>query len=175
MNVPGDTMHSPIFPQMIDEITVERPPFELYDLEVDPLERTNLFDRPAYAVVFEELRSHLLAWMQETEGVPSCWPDCVAILLQCFATTCGSAIMTYDILVYGPIFCDLIFTGLPTMPTLGTELFADELTVTIGGSAIVAAGLHKLGARTGLIADLGNDPLSDVVRRLMDDLGVDGL
>ena len=81
--------------------------------------------------------------------------------------------MTYDILVYGPIFCDLIFTGLPTMPTLGTELFADEFTVTIGGSAIVAAGLHKLGARTGLIADLGNDPLSDIVRRLLDDLGVD--
>ena len=67
MNVPGDTMHSPIFPQMIDEITVERPPFELYDLEVDPLERTNLFDLPAYADVSEELRSHLLAWMQETD------------------------------------------------------------------------------------------------------------
>lgn len=79
----------------------------------------------------------------------------------------------YDILVCGPIFCDLIFTDLPGMPVLGEERFAGAFTVTVGGSAIVAAALHKLGARVGLIADLGNDPLSQVARQLLDGLGLD--
>lgn len=81
--------------------------------------------------------------------------------------------MSYDILVYGPIFCDLIFTDLPGMPELGAELFAGDLAVTVGGSAIVAAGLHKLGAHVGLVADLGSDPFSQVARRILGDLGLD--
>lgn len=79
----------------------------------------------------------------------------------------------YDVLVYGPLFCDLIFTGMPGMPVLGEELFADDLTITVGGSAIVAAGLHRLGVRVGLIAELGNDGFSQIIRELLDDLGVD--
>ena len=81
--------------------------------------------------------------------------------------------MTYDILVYGPLFCDLIFTDLPDMPTLGTELFAGDFTVTVGGSAIVAAGLQKLGANVGFIADLGNDPVSGLARQVLDDMNID--
>lgn len=81
--------------------------------------------------------------------------------------------MSYDVLVYGPIFCDLIFTDLPAMPELGKELFAGEFTVAVGGAAIVAAGLHRLGARVGLIAELGNDPLSALTRRLLDEIGLD--
>jgi len=67
INVPGDIMHSPIFPQMIDEITEERPYFELYDLLNDPLEHHNLIDDPAYAEIFDDLRQRLLAWMEETQ------------------------------------------------------------------------------------------------------------
>ncbi len=81
--------------------------------------------------------------------------------------------MSYDILVYGPLFCDVIFTDLPEMPALGREVFAGDLTIAIGGSAIVAGWLHKLGARVGLIAELGSDPLSQVARRLLDELGLD--
>lgn len=81
--------------------------------------------------------------------------------------------MHYDLLVYGPVFCDLIFTDLPGMPALGAELFAGDFKVTVGGSAIVAAALHKLGARVGLIADLGNDPVSQVMRTVLDHLGLD--
>lgn len=66
INVPGDIMHSPIFPQMIEQITVERPPFELYDLQQDKLEQDNLISNPAYAEVFRKLRQQLLQWMQET-------------------------------------------------------------------------------------------------------------
>ena len=81
--------------------------------------------------------------------------------------------MKYDVLVYGPLFCDLIFTGLPGMPGLGTETFAGDFTIAPGGSAIVAAALHRLGAKVGLIADLGTDHMSQVVRSLLDDLGLD--
>lgn len=81
--------------------------------------------------------------------------------------------MAYDALVYGPIFCDLIFTDLPEMPTLGTEIFAGNFTIALGGSAIVAAGLHRLGAKVGLIADIGNDPLGRLTTQLLDDIGID--
>lgn len=81
--------------------------------------------------------------------------------------------MEYDILVYGPLFCDLIFTRLPGMPALGEEVFAGGFHVSIGGSAIVAAALHRLGMRVGLIADLGNDPVSHWARGLLDEFGID--
>lgn len=81
--------------------------------------------------------------------------------------------MDYDILVQGPIFCDLIFTDLPSMPVLGTEIFSGDFTVTVGGSAIVAVGLQRLGANVGLIADIGNDPLSKLLKTLLQDMDVD--
>ncbi|MFN8377480.1 MAG: carbohydrate kinase family protein [Anaerolineae bacterium] len=81
--------------------------------------------------------------------------------------------MTYDILVYGPLFCDLIFTALPHMPELGKEVYAGDFAVAVGGSAIVAAALHRLGAKVGLIADLGSDPMSQMVSNLLDELGLD--
>ena len=79
----------------------------------------------------------------------------------------------YDVLVYGPIFCDLIFTGLNTLPILGQEIFSEDFTLTAGGSAIVAHGLHRLGVRVGLIADLGNDPISSLIWAILGDLGLD--
>lgn len=81
--------------------------------------------------------------------------------------------MSYDILVYGPMFCDLIFTDLPSMPELGTEIFAGDFTIALGGSAIVAVGLLRLGVKVGLIADLGTDPLSHLMRHMLDDFGLD--
>jgi len=81
--------------------------------------------------------------------------------------------MIYDVLVFGPLFCDLIFTDLPTMPRLGTEIFAGGFSVAPGGSAIVAAGLQRLGARVGLIADLGDDLISRIIRDMLDELGID--
>lgn len=81
--------------------------------------------------------------------------------------------MTYDVLVYGPLFCDLIFTRLPGMPVLGAEIHAEDFTVAIGGSAIVAAGLQKLGAKVGIIADLGNDRMSQIMAEMLDELQLD--
>ena len=39
---------------------------ELYDLENDPYEMTNLADDPAHARAVEDMRARLWAWMQET-------------------------------------------------------------------------------------------------------------
>jgi len=66
VNVPGDIMRSPIFPQVIQEVVVERPPFELYDLQDDPLERHNHIDDPEFAEIGAELKAQIYQWMQET-------------------------------------------------------------------------------------------------------------
>jgi N-sulfoglucosamine sulfohydrolase len=67
INVPGDVMRSPIFPEVINAVVAERPQFELYDLLNDPNERINLIDRPEYEEVFNDLRLRLLSWMKETQ------------------------------------------------------------------------------------------------------------
>ena len=41
------------------------------------------------------------------------------------------------VLSLGRLYCDLIFTGLPRMPTLGTEVYADGLGVHAGGGAFI--------------------------------------
>jgi N-sulfoglucosamine sulfohydrolase len=46
-----------------------RPPEELYDLEEDPLEVTNLAGDAAHAGVLEELRADLEGWQRRTEDV----------------------------------------------------------------------------------------------------------
>jgi N-sulfoglucosamine sulfohydrolase len=66
INVAGDVRHSSIYPQMIDQITVERPPLELYDLQIDPLEHHNRIDDADYAGIANELRQTLHDWMRQT-------------------------------------------------------------------------------------------------------------
>jgi len=66
LNVPGDVLRSPITATMVDEIALERPPLELYDLETDPEERINRIEDPDYASIAHELRDALVTWMQET-------------------------------------------------------------------------------------------------------------
>lgn len=66
INVPADIMHSPIYPQMIDTLTVERPHFELYDLQADPQELNNRANDPAYSEIFNGLRQQLFGWMEST-------------------------------------------------------------------------------------------------------------
>lgn len=65
------------------------------------------------------------------------------------------------VLCIGRIYCDLIFTGLGSMPALGREIFADDMTIVAGGGAfIVSAYSAGSGRPTALLARLGTDPLS---------------
>jgi len=59
------------------------------------------------------------------------------------------------------------------MPCLGEELYASDLKFELGGSAIVAAGLKKLGLKVGLLADLGNDPFSQLLWSMLEQLGLE--
>jgi hypothetical protein len=76
------------------------------------------------------------------------------------------------VLVCGPAYCDLLFAGLPALPQLGTERFAQGFLITAGGSAITAVALQRLGRRSGLLADVGADPHGDVVRDVLAGAGV---
>ncbi len=66
-DVAGDIMTSPIYPLMIPEMLGTRPVVELYDLQRDPWERTNLTDSAAVEGAQTDLLRRLLRWMEETD------------------------------------------------------------------------------------------------------------
>ena len=65
--------------------------------------------------------------------------------------------MAADILVYGPVFADLIYSKLNESPEVGKEVFADDFIISAGGLAITAVGLSRLKLNTKLIAEVGDD------------------
>ena len=79
----------------------------------------------------------------------------------------------YDVLLVGDYFCDLIFTGLPIMPSLGTEVYGTGFDMMPGGSFITALALHRLGLRAGWACDFGNDVFSRFVLELARQCGLD--
>lgn len=56
---------------------------------------------------------------------------------------------TYDVLIPGNYFCDLIFTGFPQFPELGTEVYTDGLKVTVGGVLNTVIALQRLNVNGG--------------------------
>ncbi|MDZ7802267.1 MAG: carbohydrate kinase family protein [Trueperaceae bacterium] len=76
------------------------------------------------------------------------------------------------VLVAGPAYCDLLFSGLDAVPDLGTERFARGFAVQAGGSAITAVALARLGRPVALLADLGDDALGEAVLRVLAAEGV---
>jgi arylsulfatase A-like enzyme len=54
-----------------------RPMEELYDLQQDPYEFTNLADRPEYAEILTQLRRRLDDWMQETSDYMRAAKECI--------------------------------------------------------------------------------------------------
>jgi len=65
------------------------------------------------------------------------------------------------VLSVGRIYCDMVFTGLDTMPRLGREIFAGNMQMALGGGAYIAAAhLAGLGRPVALVARFGTDALS---------------
>ena len=82
--------------------------------------------------------------------------------------------MRSAVLSIGRIYCDLIFTGLETMPVLGREIFADDLRIAAGGGAfIMAAYSAHIGRKTALLARLGTDGLSNGLTAELETSGID--
>lgn len=78
------------------------------------------------------------------------------------------------VLCVGRLYCDFVFVGLPGMPELGHEIFAQDLTIGPGGGAfIVAAQLVALGRYSALGVRLGTDPISRELEAPISALGVD--
>lgn len=65
--------------------------------------------------------------------------------------------------VVGQICCDITLSGLPGMPRLGGEIFADKVSVCAGGVFTTTAWLKALGADVTHIATLGTDPITALI------------
>jgi len=68
------------------------------------------------------------------------------------------------VLCVGRLYCDLIFTDVPRMPSMGTETFAGGLGLHAGGGAFVtAAWLAAQGVPAGIACVLPGPPFRDIV------------
>ncbi len=79
----------------------------------------------------------------------------------------------YDIIVPGTYFCDVIFTGLSTFPSLGAEVVCQDLNIIPGGTLNHIIGLKRLGVKVGWIGALGNDFFSKFVHDALQKEGID--
>lgn len=80
---------------------------------------------------------------------------------------------TFDVILPGSYFCDLIFTGLPSLPVLGKEIFGDGFDILPGGTYNTAFALHRLGLKPGWVTDFGSDFFSQFVLRAARKAGLD--
>ena len=77
-----------------------------------------------------------------------------------------------DLVVATPVFLDLTFVGLESLPALGEERFAAELLRSPGGGAITAVAAARLGLSAAVAAPLGDDVGGDLVRTMLTEEGV---
>jgi sugar/nucleoside kinase (ribokinase family) len=74
-----------------------------------------------------------------------------------------------DVLCAGTVFLDIIFTGLPSPPELGAEVWSEGMGSCPGGVANVAVALSRLGLRTALVAPFGADAYGDYCWQLLEE------
>jgi len=72
-------------------------------------------------------------------------------------------IFIMDVLLWGVYFVDIIFTDLPWIPRLGSEVFSRDLTITPGGPYNTALALRRLGISSAWSCDFGTDFFSKIV------------
>jgi sugar/nucleoside kinase (ribokinase family) len=80
---------------------------------------------------------------------------------------------SYDVIVPGHYFCDLIFTGLPSFPALGAEIYTGGLDVAVGGVLNTVVALRRLEMDVGWAGAVGEDFFSHYILHKVDDEGID--
>lgn len=80
-----------------------------------------------------------------------------------------------DLVVATPVFLDLTFVGLESLPVIGEERFAAELLRSPGGGAITAVAARRLGLSAAVAAPLGDDVAGDIVRAMLAEEGVESI
>lgn len=69
-----------------------------------------------------------------------------------------------DVIVVGELNADLILQDIPSLPELGKEKLAGNMTLTMGSaSAILATNIARLGHRVGFAGKLGDDHFGELV------------
>ncbi|WP_345630380.1 carbohydrate kinase family protein [Rugosimonospora acidiphila] len=74
-----------------------------------------------------------------------------------------------DLFVSGPVFLDIIFTGLSELPSPGTEAWAPGMGSCPGGIANLAVAAGRLGVRTGLSTAFSSDAYGDFCWQILSD------
>lgn len=69
----------------------------------------------------------------------------------------------FDVIVAGEYCLDLIFTGLPKFPELGTEIVSTGFEMIPGAAYNSAVAMHRLGLKVGWAVDFGEDDFSRLV------------
>lgn len=69
----------------------------------------------------------------------------------------------FDVVVIGEYYFDLIFRGLPSVPKIGTDIWAREFDWLPGAAFSTALALARLGTRAGWWCSFGNDIFSRMI------------
>jgi sugar/nucleoside kinase (ribokinase family) len=74
-----------------------------------------------------------------------------------------------DVIVIGELNVDIILNGIEGFPSIGKEILANAMSVTLGSSsAIFASNLSSLGAKVAFIGKVGNDNFAQVIMDTLD-------
>lgn len=80
----------------------------------------------------------------------------------------------YDVVAIGELNVDVILNHIDGQPEIGKEKFARNMNLTLGSStAIFAANIAALGAKTGFVGMIGKDNFGQIVKSSLSSKGVD--
>jgi sugar/nucleoside kinase (ribokinase family) len=80
------------------------------------------------------------------------------------------------IAAHGTLNCDLLFQGVPRLPSEGEEIFSEKFEMQLGGGFPAAMiNLHRLGVPVSLSTFLGEDLFSKFLEGRIHDFGLDFL
>ncbi len=71
----------------------------------------------------------------------------------------------YEVLTVGSYTADLIFTGLPRLPQLGSDVYGSGFAMVPGEAYTTTVAMHRLGIKVAWAADFGNDEFSQFALR----------